>query len=509
MARTTRNNKSKPSDKIENMDGSESASTTDNTSNRSRSRSPGFATNNANQARSNPATDHQTSANQSETATARSQQVQHGIAQDQLIDLDELPSAEPPAQQPSCSTVAKVTNQVINATNNMVTSNAASTSLEKLNTAVTTVQQGLGIMEKIIDRFTAVNDQMPLNVQHQGLLALINSPACISYNKTLETLTETIKTLSTTAILTKETATGQFSQAASAKANGDGSQAPPIPHLFEVRLTPIKDMVPPDTKVIKVFLEATEGTKINVHEYEDRNGKGHFKVTSQLHAINAKKALLKHKYNGTEVKQMYNTSYSIISSLSIKTIKMTRDNVRSHIAWIDKDDNINMEMAKRILINRNADWCKTEEDVLHIQLNSLPKGMVAIQIFVQPDAYDRLLLYVRNSFRIDVGGGVTVQAFYDLSPTYCFRCSDYGHTYRACRGEVRCKYCAGAHESGGCPPDTEPNCIHCNEKNAKEQTNLPTNHPALQSKCPVYVTRRDELTAQRRAEAYARQNGGN
>jgi hypothetical protein len=42
----------------------------------------------------------------------------------------------------------------------------------------------------------------------------------------------------------------------------------------------------------------------------------------------------------------------------------------------------------------------------------------------------------------------------------CFRCSQWGHTQSACGKQAKCAYCAGAHDTSGCPKE-RVSCVNC------------------------------------------------
>ncbi|XP_042144181.1 uncharacterized protein LOC121834543 [Ixodes scapularis] len=47
------------------------------------------------------------------------------------------------------------------------------------------------------------------------------------------------------------------------------------------------------------------------------------------------------------------------------------------------------------------------------------------------------------------------------TPVHCFRCQRHGHLARHCRGQQRCKVCAGSHSYKDCMDKTNPKCANC------------------------------------------------
>lgn len=53
-----------------------------------------------------------------------------------------------------------------------------------------------------------------------------------------------------------------------------------------------------------------------------------------------------------------------------------------------------------------------------------------------------------------------VRAFIS-KPMRCYRCQEFGHIAKACKGKVRCARCSGQHEYGKCGEGVKPKCCHC------------------------------------------------
>lgn len=58
-------------------------------------------------------------------------------------------------------------------------------------------------------------------------------------------------------------------------------------------------------------------------------------------------------------------------------------------------------------------------------------------------------------------------------PTQCFRCQRHGHIARHCRGQQRCKVCAGPHSYKECMNKTNPKCANCGEKHCASYSGCP------------------------------------
>lgn len=64
---------------------------------------------------------------------------------------------------------------------------------------------------------------------------------------------------------------------------------------------------------------------------------------------------------------------------------------------------------------------------------------------------------------------------YTESPSRCFKCQRFGHVARVCKGEQRCKRCAGPHDFKECKGDIV--CANCRG-----------DHPASFSRCPFRIS---------------------
>lgn len=78
---------------------------------------------------------------------------------------------------------------------------------------------------------------------------------------------------------------------------------------------------------------------------------------------------------------------------------------------------------------------------------------------------------------------------YDQTPVIqCYRCLEFGHVARHCKGQVACGHCAEAHETRSCMKrESDPLCKNCTSKHR------PSGHPAYSSQCPEWQ-KWDKLT---------------
>nr|CAH7738734.1 unnamed protein product [Callosobruchus chinensis] len=67
----------------------------------------------------------------------------------------------------------------------------------------------------------------------------------------------------------------------------------------------------------------------------------------------------------------------------------------------------------------------------------------------------------------------------------CYKCYGYGHFSVDCKSEPHCSKCAGSHRPKECKAETVQ-CINCLNYNEQHKRNIPTDHEATFSECPVY-----------------------
>lgn len=64
----------------------------------------------------------------------------------------------------------------------------------------------------------------------------------------------------------------------------------------------------------------------------------------------------------------------------------------------------------------------------------------------------------------------------------CKRCQGLGHLSRSCKNEIKCRKCAGDHDSGACTSDITQ-CVNCLSYNEKNTEKLNTQHRASDDRC--------------------------
>lgn len=76
----------------------------------------------------------------------------------------------------------------------------------------------------------------------------------------------------------------------------------------------------------------------------------------------------------------------------------------------------------------------------------------------------------------------------------CFKCSRYGHAQKDCISEKKCcPDCSGDHDKKNCNIEIKQ-CINCTNYNSRNKnSNVLTDHSALDKKCPYYLYQLDRL----------------
>lgn len=276
---------------------------------------------------------------------------------------------------------------------------------------------------------------------------------------------------------------------------------------FEVRMVPIDGKVPDGTKVIDIFLAATENIKLNVTSSEEKNGTGYIRVTTMDHANNAVKAINNFVHNGNKCSTMFSVTANAISNNTIRTVKAKIDAL-ANISWIRSDSSIDIAAARNIMMMKNCDWCVTANDIEHIQLNHLPGAHAVIQLFLSSAAFDRIVVKGRNSLRINVGQGITMLSYINVNPVTCYRCLSFGHVMSTCKKEPRCKNCGEAHPSATCLQARTPTCFRCAAVNTRRSHDdqIAEDHHALHRDCPEVAHQGDLALIARQQAALSRFN---
>lgn len=65
----------------------------------------------------------------------------------------------------------------------------------------------------------------------------------------------------------------------------------------------------------------------------------------------------------------------------------------------------------------------------------------------------------------------------------CKRCQGLGHLARNCKKDVRCRICAGKHETKSCTPDAAVQCANCLDFNIKSKEKLDVAHRSSDDRC--------------------------
>lgn len=93
------------------------------------------------------------------------------------------------------------------------------------------------------------------------------------------------------------------------------------------------------------------------------------------------------------------------------------------------------------------------------------------------------------------------QVFYGLSvkkaheyvdDILCKRCWRHGHFKHSCTFSIACKRCGGNHEESDCIEE-KYTCVNCKRRNAASKLNTSVRHRVTDDRCPVAVTRLEEI----------------
>lgn len=372
-----------------------------------------------------------------------------------------------------------------------------SLTVSTLENALTTVQAGVEVMKDIVDEYKSLYDSASLDEKKAAFNKLIDSAMYVNFTRAAAESAAALNNCSKF-LGSNPTNTQQ-------KIQNDISVSPTC--AFEVRIVPIEGKVPPNTKVMDIFLAATENIRLNVTSSEDKNGTGYIRVTTMEHATNAAHAIEKFLFNGTQVSEMYTITASAISSNTIRTIK-AKLSALLNITWIKADRSIDINIARNIMLMKNCDWCVTASDIEHIQLNQLPDNYCVIQLFLSSAAFDRIVIKGRSSLRINVGNGITMQAYINVNPITCFKCLAFGHVMSSCNKPPKCKHCGLQHPSASCANARNPTCFRCEIANTHRthEDQICANHHALHRNCPEMEHQCDLALIARQQEALKRFN---
>lgn len=367
-----------------------------------------------------------------------------------------------------------------------------------LENAIATVQSGVNFMQEVISEYKKLYDEAPVEEKKKAFKALINSTMYSNFSKatadSAEALSYCAKIMSENIIASQpvqETETDDSSPTCA----------------FEVRMVPIEGKVPEGIKVIDVFLAATDKIRLNVTSSDDRGGTGYIRVTKMEHAKNAVAAISKFVHNGLKVNELYQITASAISSNTIRTVKAKLDALLN-IGWIKEDESVDIDTARNVMMMKNCDWCHKPTDIEHIQLNSLPQSYIVIQLFLSAAAFDRIVVKGRNSIRINVGNGITMQSYINISPVICYKCLAFGHVMSGCKKAPRCKHCGESHASATCTSAKNPTCFRCQHTNTSRtpEDQVCENHHALHRDCPEMEHQGDLALISRQQLAIRRLN---
>ena len=380
---------------------------------------------------------------------------------------------------------------------------AINRTIAALQQSTSAVQKGMDLMESIFAEYKDLHKHAPEAEKKKAMQILVQSDSCTMYTRALQDTTETIKNVTQIALLHSQASASKHSKETTKPEEEIVQEAPS--HLYEVRMQKIPEKTPEELNVIQIFEAATQNINLNVINYENRAGSGYFKLTSKEYAEKATECLKTAKHDELSLHQIYDISFSIISNTSIRLIKMKTTDIRQHVIWLDSQMKVKHDLAADILVRRNNDWCKSSKDIDFILLNPLPGGYKVIQIFISTVAHDRLMILGRKSFKVNIGNGITAQAFLDVREVVCLRCLDFDHTMPTCRKRVICKHCTGGHPSGECKTRVPLKCIRCIRHNQKNpQQTRDTGHNALDYNCPEVKHQRDDAWLKRREAAQKR-----
>lgn len=108
-------------------------------------------------------------------------------------------------------------------------------------------------------------------------------------------------------------------------------------------------------------------------------------------------------------------------------------NVREIVESI-KVENSTVKSVRRM--TKGVEKKETESVLIEFEENEIPK-----QVYVG---------FVRYNVRE-----------YITKPMRCYKCQEFGHIAKMCKGKQRCARCGGEHEYGKCGEGTKPKCCNC------------------------------------------------
>lgn len=358
--------------------------------------------------------------------------------------------------------------------------------IKEVRKAAAVVNEGLAFMKQIFEKHQALYENAPIEQQRVVMDNFVNSKTVEYFAKALSDMSSINDKLSDT-FQSPQTATSMNFEEIT----------------YELRMTPIKALEPmPDVK--KIFMQATSKLRIQVTDYADRAGTGLFKFKKKIHASNALAAVKSHQYNNQPITQMYTVTMVPLSTSSIKLIKSSNQTVKDNFQWVNSKLEIDEQLMKQTLAEHNCDWFDTTNDIKHAILSKLPDDYCIIQVFCSQNAFDKILTSGKDSIKLDVGNGITVQSYLNINVQMCLNCGDFDHILSKCNKPTRCKHCGIGHPHAQCKTPQTPECYRCTSYNNLNNDTRSTNHHAFHQSCPEVKQQRELTLAHMRTQALNR-----
>lgn len=372
--------------------------------------------------------------------------------------------------------------------------------LQTLAKSANLVQSSINMMAELINDYREACKDLPPQEKREAINSIVNTEMYTSFAKaSAETAT------AMTLCLNMQAQAQVQARVTEPESNNSRVNTPKVHIQFELKLIPKDKSSKVSEKVLDTFMNATEKTPLNITRQEDRDGTGIIRLSRQHHVTAATKALQRYKIQDVPATDYYTITSTPSSPFVIRLIKATKESLVTNVNWINSDMQVNLKLASTELHMKNVDWCHTPEDIEHICLNRIPNDEYVLLIYISERAHDALIMTGSSAQMVNCGNNIIMKGYVNVSPEICFKCCQFGHSFKDCANSTRCKFCGDDHPSSACQQPTNPTCFRCSA--LKNIDPLNKQHNALDNKCPEVKRQRDLAFASKRESLINKYNG--